>query len=124
MMKWELIEDILDQGLLISDRLRVPQGWLLRTVTRGGLGQQLCCSQLLIEDKGHTWVLEQTTPQWKEIAESKRNDFIVSEYLLVPGGWVVRTFTASVGDDQKDGSDQVQQTFISDPEHKWIKEYA
>lgn len=123
-MKWELIEDISNLGILISDRLQVPQGWLIRSVLRGGIGQQICCSQLLIEDKGHSWILEQSESRWKEIDESRTNDFIVSEYLLVPGGWVVRTFTASIGDDQKDGYDDIQQTFISDPEHIWIKLHA
>ena len=120
-MKWELIEDVLDGGLTITDRLRVPQGWLLRMVMRGDLGQQFCCSQILIEDKNHTWALE-AEDNWKKIDESRPDDFIITEYLLVPGGWVVRTFTSSNGDDEKDGQDALCLTFISDPEHTWIKQ--
>lgn len=123
-MKWELIEDVLDAGEMVSDRLRVPQGWLVRTILRGGLGQQISCSQLLIQDSDHTWVLEEPDSRWKEIDESRPDDFIVSEYLLVPGGWVVRTLTSVTDEDERDGRGDVQQTFISDPDHTWIKQQS
>ena len=124
MPQWELVENVDDANAVISERLSVPQGWLLRTMIRGGKSEHIRVHQLLIKDKVHSWKLKKlkrNESRWKEIKESVQDDFTISEYLQVPGGWVVRTYTSSQSDDAGgDGSDDVQQTFISDPEHTWI----
>ena len=51
---WELIEDKLG---VRTERLRVPQGWIVRSLCIiGSLGVAL--HQIFVRDDGHTWVLK------------------------------------------------------------------
>ena len=54
---------------------------------------------------------------WEEIKSEGGESFVESHKLIVPGGWIIRTvvkYAAANG-----SSCAVEQTFVSDPEHKW-----
>ncbi len=56
---WELIDDPQDYGLTdyaISQRLKIPQGWIARTIamnSRNGVHT----SMLIVADSNHDWLL-------------------------------------------------------------------
>lgn len=114
MTKWELVENIDD--IWICERLKVPSGWLLRTVVVGGDERKVGCSKLLIEDKDHSWKLEPLAlkeHRSKELDETVNEDNVSTNYLWVPGGWVFTTYPLG------DCAHHIYKIFVPDPEHVW-----
>ena len=56
---------------------------------------------------------------WEEIKGENEASFIESHKLKVPGGWIIRTVVKYAS--ANGSSCAVEQTFVSDPEHKWAE---
>jgi hypothetical protein len=76
----------------------------------GGLTAEVLAQDYPLQKKG-------VVKMWEQLSDAEElNDGVtVSHRLKVTGGWIIRTVVL------KGASCAVEQTFVSDPHHEWIK---
>jgi hypothetical protein len=52
---------------------------------------------------------------WERIPETNKNQYMYTDRLQVPGGWLIRTWAWSSGS----GGVALQHTFVEDSNHTW-----
>ncbi len=91
---WELILGLGDQkhATVVSHRLRVPGGWIVRSVSVGytGTGTSVHSTQTFVDDKNHEWKLEGQPKRVNAISASPKPR--VDPHVSDPEGLVTSDF--------------------------------
>lgn len=117
-MNWETIHSFVSHPLGSRERTsraRVPTGWLVKYVYRGGPDRSAPALTFIPDVEG-TWVISNESARWEEVQVTRTpNDVVQIWRLKVPGGWLVRDGTYI-----KDACLTMSMVFVPDANHIWV----
>jgi len=114
---WETIHSFMSHPLGSKERtsrVRVPTGWLVKYVYKGGPDKSTHAVAFVSDPEG-TWTTSKESAQWEEVQVKRTPNGAEQIWRWkIPGGWLVRD-----GNYIKHAYLTMSMVFVPDPNYEW-----